>query len=268
MRKPGKRAFMVLAGLLALLLIVPAVAWLSLTYRPDFYQRTKRITPAQQAEQAERFVSQTLQLRNDIINEPSWEAVFTDQQVNAWLAKDLVTEFADQLPPEIREPRIQFGLDRVSLAFELDEGPIRSVVWVVARAIMLEPNQLELTIEKIRAGVVPIPAERIVTRIVNQARAHGLDVQQSQVDGLPVITLAYRTNADREDVLLEQVQIREGEIRLAGTSNQSKGQVSSPVLPSRKVLQSKFPRRKAHEVPRLESGDAPPARRSSATPET
>ena len=57
---------------------------------------------------AKRFVAQSLQLRNDICNEPTWEAVFTDQEVNAWLAEDLVTHFADQLPPEVHEPRVVF----------------------------------------------------------------------------------------------------------------------------------------------------------------
>src|SRR5262249_56862421 len=114
-------------------------------------------------------------------NDPSWEAVCTDQEVNAWLAEDLVTEFADQLPPEVHEPRILFDLDRVTLAFELDQGPVRSVIWVVARPRVPEPNLLELTLEKIRAGVLPVPSERVIDQIVEQARAHGLDVRYERV---------------------------------------------------------------------------------------
>ncbi len=78
-------------------------------------------------------MAQSLQLRNDICNEPSWEAVFTDQEVNAWLAEDLVTHFADQLPPEVYEPRVLFELDRITLAFLLKQGGVQSVITVVAR---------------------------------------------------------------------------------------------------------------------------------------
>lgn len=264
MRKPGKRALII--GLLVLvgIVTVPAMIWVSLTHRPEFYRVMVQVPREQQEAKARRFVAQSLQLRNDIINEPTWEAIFTDQEVNAWLAKDLVTEFADQLPPEVHEPRIVFGLDRVTLAFELDQGPLRSVVWVVARPRIPEPNVLELTIEKIRAGVLPVPSEQVIDQIVEQAQTHGLDVRREVVDELAVLVISYKPNSDREDVLLEQVQIREGEIRLAGRSNRAKGEVDAPILPTRKVLQSKFPRRKSQErgapvnpVSRLKSTTSP-----------
>lgn len=247
MRKPGKRALTIGLLIVAALIVVPATIWVSLTHQPHFYRAMVRVPRERQEAEARRFVTQSLQLRNDIINEPTWEAIFTDQEVNAWLAKDLVTEFADQLPPEVHEPRIVFGLDRITLAFELDQGPVRSVIWVVARPRIAEPNVLELTFEKIRAGVLPVPAEQVLDRIVAHARAQGLEVEQTLVDEFPVLTVRYNTHAEREDVLLEQVQIREGEIRLAGRSNRAKGEVDAPILPTRKVLQSRFPRRRNQE---------------------
>ncbi|WP_406700719.1 hypothetical protein V5E97_18165 [Singulisphaera sp. Ch08] len=247
MRKPGKRALTIGLLVVAALVAVPVVIWVSLTHQPDFYRAIVQVPRERQEAEARRFVTQSLQLRNDIINEPTWEAIFTDQEVNAWLAKDLVTEFADQLPPEVHEPRIVFGVDRITLAFELDQGPVRSVIWVVARPQIPEPNVLELTFEKIRAGVLPVPAEQVIDRIVNHARAQGLDVRRELADGLPVVIVRYTPHSERDDVLLEQVQIREGEIRLAGRSNRAKGQVDAPSLPTRKVLQSRFPKRKNQE---------------------
>ena len=247
MRKPGKRALTIGLLIVATLVAVPGAIWISLTHQPHFYRAMVHVPRERQEAEARRFVTQSLQLRNDIINEPTWEAIFTDQEVNAWLAKDLVTEFADQLPPEVHEPRIVFGLDRITLAFELDQGPVRSVIWVVARPRIPEPNVLELTFEKIRAGVLPVPSEQVLDRIVDHARAQGLDVRRDQVDQLPVITVRYIPHSEREDVLLEQVQIREGEIRLAGRSNRAKGEVDAPILLTRKVLQSRFPRRKNQE---------------------
>ncbi len=108
---------------LMLLLATPGGAWLSLTHQPRFYRAIVQVPRAEQEVKAKRFVAQSMQLRNDISNEPTWEAVFTDQEVNAWLAEDLVTHFADQLPPEVHEPRIVFEADRVTLAFQLDQGP-------------------------------------------------------------------------------------------------------------------------------------------------
>ncbi len=268
MRKTSKR--LLIGGLIVLLVAtIPGLAWVSLTHQPGFYRAMVQLPRGEREVKAKRFMAQSLQLRNDICNEPTWEALFTDQEVNAWLAEDLVTHFADQLPPEVHEPRVVFELDRVTLAFQLDQGPFSSVIWVVARPHVPEGNVIELTLEKIRAGVLPVPADRILDRITAYAREHGLNVQwRVGEEGLPIVTLRYTPDSQRDDVKLEQVQIQQGQIRLAGQSNHLRGVVRSPTLPTRKVLQSKFPRRKVQA--RAESGprSEPPASnlRSSTKP--
>jgi hypothetical protein len=189
--------------------------------------------------------------------------VFTDQEVNAWLAEDLVIHFADQLPPEVNEPRVLFELDRVILAFQLRQRGVQSVITVIARPRVPEGNTVELTLEKIRAGILPVPSDNVLNRIIEYARAHGIDVEWTRRDGYPVVLLRYTPNLDREDVRLEELQIRGGQIRLAGRSDRAKGAFLRPTLPSRKVLQSKFPRRKIQEEARSEIS---PTWRSSTSP--
>src|SRR4051794_2126564 len=159
MRKTSKR--MLIVGLILLVATVPGLVWISLTHQPGFYRAVVRLPREQRAVKAKRFMAQSLQLRNDICNEPSWEAIFTDQEVNAWLAEDLVTHFADQLPPEVHEPRVVFEVDRVPRAFQVDQGPFSSITWVVPRPHAPEGTVLELTLEKIRAGALPVPADRV-----------------------------------------------------------------------------------------------------------
>jgi len=245
------------------LLAIPAIVWFSLTYQPSYYRPKMFRSRAERADQAKRFVAQSLQLRNDICNEPTWEAVFTDEEVNAWLAEDLITHFADQLPPEVNEPRLLFELDRIILAFQLHQRGIQSVITVVARPRVPEGNTVELTLEKVRAGILPVPADNFIDRIVDYARCHGVDVQWSRKDGYPVVVMRYTPNLDREDVRLEQLQICNGQIRLAGRSDRARGAFRRPTLPSRQVLQSKFPMRKIH---RGESSDSPSTNRSSISP--
>src|SRR3954463_2648702 len=150
MRKTSKRALIV-GSVLFLIVTIPGLTWLSLTHQPDFYRAVVRVPREQRTVRAKQFVRQSLQLRNDICNEPTWEAVFSDQEVNAWLAQDLVTHFADQLPPEVHDPRVLFETDRVILAFQLEKGSLQSVITVVARPRVPEENTVELTLEKIRA---------------------------------------------------------------------------------------------------------------------
>jgi hypothetical protein len=261
MHKPGKRLLWLGIGI-ALVFSIPAGAWFCLTYQPAYYRTMVRLSRVHRAGRAKKFVAQSLQLRNDICNEPSWEAVFSDEEVNAWLAEDLVTHFADQLPPEVEEPRVLFELNRITLAFQLRQGGVQSVITVVARPRVPGGNTIELTLEKIRAGILPVPADAFLNRIIEHARYHGIDVEWVRKDGYPVVLMRYTPNIEREDVQLEEVQIRDGQIRLAGRSDRAKGAFNRPTLPSRQVLQSKFPIRKIHDDAPPDSGSA--ARRSTS----
>ncbi len=189
--------------------------------------------------------------------------MFSDQEVNAWLAEDLVTHFADQLPPEVNEPRVLFELDRIILAFQLRQRGVQSVITVVARPRVPQGNTIELTLEKIRAGILPVPADQVLDRIVEYARAHGVDVEWTRRDGYPVVLIRYSPSLRRDDVQLEEVQIRTGQLRLAGRSDRTRGAFMRPTLPSRRVLQSTFPRRNRHASP---SAEVVPTWRSSASP--
>lgn len=246
MRKLNRR--WIVLGLFLLLVagVIPAGLWLSLTREPEFYRAKIAISNRQRRAQAKRFVARSLQLRNDIANEPSWEAAFSDEQVNSWLAEDLVTHFADQIPAGVHEPRVAFESDRVTLAFQLDEGPIRSVVWIVVKVRVPEPNTLALTLEKIRAGLLPISADRFTDRITRQAQRHGLEIRWERDGDLPVAILHYVPDPKRSDVVLEQLQVLNGEIRLSGRSSRSRGANAGLSLPTRRVLQSTFPIRRTH----------------------
>ncbi len=156
---------------LAILAALPVGVWLSLTYQPSYYRAMLLQSREQRKGKAKRFVAQSLQLRNEIVNDPTWEAVFSDQEVNAWLAEDLlVSHLADQLPPEVNEPRVLFELDRIILAFQLRQRGVESVITVVARPRVPEGNTVELTLEKIRAGILPVPADNVLDKIIEYAR--------------------------------------------------------------------------------------------------
>jgi hypothetical protein len=239
------RKRLAIVGIIAVVaLTIPGLAWLSLTHEPNFYRALVADGPKDLREaKAKHFVASSLQLRNDISNEREWQAVFTDQEVNAWLAEDLVTHFADQIPAEIHQPRIAFGAERVTLAFQLDRGPIRTVIWVVAQARVPEDNVLALTLEKIRAGVIPISSERLIGPITEQAKDHGLDIRWTRENDLPVALIRFNPDQAHSDVVLERLNIRQGQIRLSGRSNRLHGSLVKPTLPSSRILQLNFPKR-------------------------
>jgi hypothetical protein len=263
MHKTRRRWFVLGLGVLSLV-AAPAVVWVGLTHPPGFYRRMAAVPPERRRAEAKRFLQQSLQLANDIHNEARWEAAFTDEEVNAWLAEDLVTHFADQIPAGVHEPRVAFEADRVTLAFQLDRGPIRSVVWVVARVRVPEGNLVALTLEKIRAGVVPIPTEEITDRIDRHARRHGLDIRWEKDGDRPVALIRYAPAPGRHDIVLERLRIEDGRLLLGGRSRRSAGAVAGPTLPSRRVLQWTFPKRNTQ--PKGVSASPAWIRRNSTSP--
>lgn len=243
MPKLRRRWFILGMAGISVLALVPIV-YFGLTYQPTVYRRLRQaeLPPEQRHRQAKRFVSHSIQLRNDIENEPTWEAEFSADEVNSWLAEDLITSFADQLPPEVHEPRVAFEDNTTTVAFELDRGPLRSVISVVCRAHVPEDNVLALTIVRIQAGIIPLPAEEWMDRIASNARKHGLDFEWGRDGSHPVAFFRYTTDPARTDVVLERVEVLPGKLRMAGRSNKRLGRVASPALPTRRVLQSTFPR--------------------------
>jgi hypothetical protein len=245
-----------------LLVTAPALVHFCLNYQPGFYRAFATIPRQRRQAEARQFVAQSLQLRNDIINEPRWEAVFTDEEVNAWLAEDLVAHFSDLIPPGVHEPRVAFENDRATLAFQLDRGPIRSLIWVVVRVAVPEPNLLALSIEKIRAGMVPVSSQALLEQITEHGRRQGLDIRWERDGPFPMALIRYEPQRSRSDIILEQLHLLNGQVRLSGRSERRGGSVTTLRLPGRKVLQSVFPRQKVQPA----SGRPVSFLRSSAIP--
>jgi hypothetical protein len=256
MRKIKKR-WIALGAIVVIVIVAPAALWFSLTRQPEFYRKTSVIAPERRQAEAKKFEAKSLQLQNDIVNEPRWEAVFTDEQVNSWLAEDLVTHFSDQIPPGVHEPRVLFELDRVLFGFQLDRGPVRSIVSVAGRVRVLGDHEIAITIEHIRAGVVPIPAHQLLEQIADTARAHGLEIQWEKDGDCPMAIVKYSPYRTRRDITLDRLQVLDGQIRLAGRSSKGRA-VATPSLPSRRVLQSNFPGSKKKD-------QAPPPSRENMT---
>ena len=65
---------LVAAGvILGVVVAIPSGIWLSLTYQPTYYRDIFKLPQDQREVKAKHFVAQSLQLRNDICNEPTWE---------------------------------------------------------------------------------------------------------------------------------------------------------------------------------------------------
>ena len=153
------------------------------------------------------------------VRNPTWEVIFTSEQINAWLAADLEQKFPQLLPTGVSEPRvaIEDGLAKVACRYT---SPKFSTVFSLELDSFLTEttNEFAIRIAKARAGALPVPLKRFFDQITARAEEANLSVLWTQQEDSPVALVKLPTNLDdvRSDVVIEVIEIEEGQIRIAG----------------------------------------------------
>lgn len=236
-KRPILRGFVVGA---AVLILIAAGAWKSLGIRPAFHSKIDSLPPEKRRAEARRFWAQSTQLRNDIANEPQWDAVFSDEEVNAWLSEDLVNYFSDQIPPGVSDPRVAFEPGKVVMAFHYEHPPLNTYITFTAKVHVPEENVIALELESVKAGLVPVSADRVFDRLIEHARVRGIEIDWKTEGGVKTAYMRYKAHGNRSDVVLERIVLADGQVRLSGRSDRSRGVVKAR-LPRLRTLQSAFP---------------------------
>ncbi|MCS6976579.1 MAG: hypothetical protein NZM31_06160 [Gemmatales bacterium] len=218
----SRKSFLVTLGLIVLLgaVVLTVVVWL-LSCEPELYVQAEMPAGPDRVRLSQEFEKRAFDLFNEIQNEDDWEAEFTEQQINSWLAEDFVeSNLARQLPEQISEPRVALRPGKLFLAFRYGGPDFNTVVslegkvWIAPR----EPNTLALEIESFKAGAIPLSPRFLQQELTEGARQNNIDVQWYRKDGHPVAV--FRLQADRRDpgVQLRELELKDGALRVKGRS--------------------------------------------------
>ncbi|HEY1065216.1 MAG TPA: hypothetical protein VGE52_03875, partial [Pirellulales bacterium] len=112
--------------LIACVLLVGGLYWAS-QQQPKFYQEALVVSPQKQREASDQLLAQAAALQSTARREGDWEAVFTAEQINGWLAVDLVENHPDVLPKEVRSPRVAFKPQEVLVGWTLAQSGLETV---------------------------------------------------------------------------------------------------------------------------------------------
>ena len=159
---------------------------------PDFYAEAVAIPAAAQEAAGETLERNVLALHNEARDAGHWSAVFTDQQINGWLAADLPEKFPQFLPPEIQDPRVAFLPGQLQLACRYTGNQLTPIVSLTLDVRLAdEPNTLAVRICGARAGLVPLPLKQFLDRVTESVRSGDLSVRWAQSDGDPVALVTF-----------------------------------------------------------------------------
>jgi len=195
-------------------------AYLATQQVPDFYVAAGNITPSVQAAAGDELERRVLTLRNDFQADGFWEATFTEEQLNGWLASDLPEKFGDVLPDGISDPRISIGDQRLQIACRVENSKFETVVSLsVDLNLTQEANVLAISVRHARAGKLPIPLKRFLDDITNASMEAEIDIRWVHDDGIPVALVPISIQQDKSSensICLDVIEVRRGEIYLAG----------------------------------------------------
>jgi hypothetical protein len=219
-RKRLRIAALLGGGLVLLIAVGLCGLYWALKQQPDFYRQAIQVDPALQKKASDQMLQRAAALRSDLEKEGRWQALFTAEQINGWLAVDLVENYPDMLPESFRDPRVQIQPDRMTLACRLKQDALDSVVTLTVEPYLVEPNVLALRIRGARAGLVPMPLAEILDAVSEAAAQMDLNLRWRRAEDDPVALISFSplTTDDGRLVQIETLQLSEGEIYLAGTS--------------------------------------------------
>jgi hypothetical protein len=223
-------------GLLAVLVVVViamAAAAVAASRVPEFYrQRIAAEGPdSPVVEQASRrLVSDISALHASFIREGSWEASFTETDVNAWLASDLPRNHRGMLPDVVSAPRLRFSPRRVRAGVRIGTGFASAVATLQVEIQLREPNQLGIVVEEARLGSLPLPKSLVLGEIRRRFDRLGMVTAVRRLDDRSVLVVYIPSTHESGGTShwLERLAIGEGTMAFAGRTLAGRATLPTP----------------------------------------
>lgn len=210
--------------LIGLLLVAAAgifALYRAVQYVPPAYQTALAMDAQLQVRRSDELLQQASALSNQVRKPGKWEAVFTAEQVNGWLAVDLMKNHAGAVPPGFHEPRVAIEPGDVRMFCRYEKDGVSSVLTLAVEPFLPEPNVLAVRIRAARAGLLPVPLGEVLKGLSKAAAEADLRLEWRQSDGDPVAILPMKEARDDHGnaVRIDKLEVRAGEIYVAGTTS-------------------------------------------------
>lgn len=234
-----KRWLIGLAGLsLVAALFAGGSSWWALQRTqvvPEFYTRAVQELPEDIDSAVTSLRRDVIQLQGDASKLGSWNATFTDEQINAWLVQQLPLEFPKLLPPGVIEPRIAIDNGKVMAAARYKNQAIDTVVSCEVNVALTEQaNVLAVRISNLRAGALPLPLPNFLRGISQEAAKSDLEVRWDMSRGGPIALVTIPSEHPsylHTPVIVESVGLNDGLLLLSGNTGAEARQAFKPQGP-------------------------------------
>ncbi len=113
---------------------------------PEFYRQAVAADPSTQHVPRDEFIAETTALASDLHREGRWQHEFTAEQINAWLALELATNYPELLAAGWSEPRVEIAEHQATIACRYQHGSLSTVLSLTVDVYLHEPNVLAVRV--------------------------------------------------------------------------------------------------------------------------
>jgi hypothetical protein len=219
-KRPRKTwsVWLIAVGSLGLVVIFCVV--LSFRSAPTFYTNALTIETSASKTAGDEFERRTLDLTNKTKRVGKWSATFSNDQINGWLATDLIEKFPGSLPPSIADPRVDLQAEEISLALHWSWWGLGGVAVLRADIFCTDrPSEIAIRFKGARTGVLSLPIKSIGDAIAGSLASSGFSTRWTEIDGDPVLIAlppASFRQRDRARIAIKSIDVKESEVMITG----------------------------------------------------
>ncbi len=215
------RVIYFLVFVLILLAVGVYFLYRSTQFPPEFYQLALDVDEEISAVEGDEFEVRILNLQNDARSNEQWQAIFTEAQINGWIASDVPEKFPDLLPDAVLEPRVFVSPGELKVTFLAKSKTLKGYVIASADAFCTESGEVALRFNSVKSGLLKISIAVFADTITKALRKSEVEVEWTEIDGDPVALLKLPDDLvtlDEYQVRLTGIKVGDGQIVLVGES--------------------------------------------------
>jgi hypothetical protein len=184
------------------------------------YAEALELDPAQAASDAQKLEERVAKLNADA-SQGSWNATFTEDEVNGWLASVLREKLPKLLPPEVQDPRVQLKEGRVFVAYRY-AGKLTTVITLETEPRIERDGLIGIRLVSAYAGFFPVANSLVVKEVDELAATLQWPVEwREQPDKLELfIPMRDLFSTDSQDRELAELAVHDGKVELGGNAEQ------------------------------------------------
>lgn len=183
-----------------------------------YYQHALAIDPATLQRGSRELECQATALYSDARQRGQWQALFTAEQINGWIATQLADNPDRELPSNIRDPRVAITKDAFTLGFRTSSGGLDTVVSVDASVFLTDEGAIAIRLMSVRAGALPLPVMRLADSLADACQKLTLPVRWTHQNGEPVALLQTHAESDSDQLrfFIDSIELGDSELYVAG----------------------------------------------------